>query len=67
MNTKSKRIYGANPTMIICQWLVRANYLMKISVHQFINNVNIIEVLLLRRSYDISKSNNLRKGMKNKK
>ena len=48
-----------NLTMIICKWLVRTNNMMKISVHQFINNVHIIEGLLFWWSYDVLDGNNL--------
>lgn len=45
--------------MIIRQWLVRPNYLMKISVHQFINNVDIIEGFFLGWPYDVLDGYNL--------
>jgi hypothetical protein len=41
--------------------LVRTNNLMKISVHQFIYNVHIIEGILFWWSYDVLGGNNLRK------
>lgn len=47
------------PTMIISQGLVRAYNLVEISVHELINNVNIVEVLSQGWSYYILHSNNL--------
>lgn len=46
-------------TMIEIKRLIRTNNLMKIRIHQFINNVNIIKSILLWRSYNILNSNNL--------
>lgn len=48
-----------NLAMIISQWLARTNYVMEIGIHQFIYNVNIIEVLPQRRAYYILDGNNL--------
>ena len=45
--------------MIISQGLVRAYNLVEISVHELINNVNIVEVLSQGWSYYILHSNNL--------
>lgn len=50
-----------NLTMVIVKRLIRTNNVVKVSVHQFINNVNIIEGILSWRSYDIPNSNYLRK------
>lgn len=33
--------------MVICQWLVGPNYLVKIGIHEIINKVDIFEVLSL--------------------
>ena len=45
--------------MFFAKRLVRMNYMVKISVHQFINNVHIIEGFLFGGSYDILDGNNL--------
>ena len=45
--------------MVICQRLVRANYLMKIGIHQLVNNVHIIKDLSFWGSNDVSDGDNL--------
>jgi len=50
-----------NLTVVIVKRLVRTNNVVKVSVHQFINNVNIIKGILSGRSYDIPNSNYLGK------
>jgi len=45
--------------MLFTKSLVRMNYVMKISVHQLVNNVHIIEGLPFGGSYDILDANDL--------
>lgn len=45
--------------MLFTKKLVRMNYVMKISVHQLVNNVHIIEGLPFGGSYDILDANDL--------
>jgi hypothetical protein len=45
--------------MIICHWLIGTYYLMQICIHQLRNNVHVIEVLLLWRSYNIFNGHHL--------
>lgn len=54
-----------NLAMVISKRLVRTNYLLKISIHQFINYVYIIEGLLLGRPYYILDGNDLWKMIEN--
>lgn len=48
--------------MILGEFLRRGNNLVQISIHQLICNVNIIEILSIRWSYNILNFNNLQRG-----
>lgn len=45
--------------MFFTQWLVGADNLMKIRVHEFVNYINIIEIIRLRRPDDVPNGNHL--------